>query len=170
MLGFLAQRLVVSVAVLAAAARSGSTSDTSHETNSNPGAAPASPDAMRNSRTLLFRGQLLDTPPGVVAIGPNALLIGTCSVEIPDDVVVEFDAEGRAIFTLDPEAAPRSFTLTFGGKQIVASPTARIVVPFLGLGEAHVEWSQLAYPIPAPREQLGSAHDLRDPFDASPFH
>lgn len=119
--------------------------------------------------TLMFHGRPLTAPPGVRLIGPDALLIGGELIEVPADVVVEFTPDGDAIFELSKDVEPRSWVLTVGKKKLVASAGARAVVPWPGNGEIRVEWSRFAYPVPAPRDALDTARDLKDPFDASPY-
>jgi len=122
-----------------------------------------------NSRVLLFRGDRVAAPPGVRVLSDTSLLIGTVTVDVPEDVAVEFNEKGEAVFTLAKDAKPHAWVLTVGRKRLLASPTARAVVPLLGVGEPRIEWSHYALSVPAPRSLLHAVQDLKDPFDASPY-
>jgi hypothetical protein len=130
---------------------------------SNPAASSV------NSRILVFRGERLAAPPGVKVLSETALLVGAVTVEFPEDVTVEFNARGEAVFSLAKGVKPHSWVLKVGSKKLVASASARAVVPLLGVGEPRIEWSRFAFPVSAPTEFLHQVHDLKDPFDASPY-
>ncbi len=119
--------------------------------------------------SILFRGQPLRTPPGVRVLSSNTILLGGVAVEIPIDVTLEFSETGEAVFELAKDAPPHAWVLTVGKKKLVASASARAIVPLPGVGEPRIEWSRSAYPVPAPRDSLNRARDLKDPFDASPY-
>lgn len=121
------------------------------------------------SSSILFRGQPLRAPPGVRVLSSNTVLLGGVAVELPSDVTLEFSESGEAVFALAKDAPPRAWVLTVGKKKLVASASARAIVPLPGVGEPRIEWSRSAYPVPAPRDSLNRARDLKDPFDASPY-
>lgn len=122
-----------------------------------------------NSRVILFRGDRVAAPPGVRVLSDTSLLIGTTTVEVPEDVAVEFNEKGEAVFTLAKGSKPHPWVLTVGKKRLLASATARAVVPLLGVGEPRVEWSHYALSVPPPQSFLHVVQDLKDPFDASPY-
>jgi hypothetical protein len=122
-----------------------------------------------NSRVILFRGDRVAAPPGVKVLSETSLLIGTTTVEVPEDVAVEFNEKGEAVFTLAKDAQPHPWVLTVGKKRLLASATARAIVPLLGVGEPRIEWSHYQLSVPPPRSFLHSVQDLKDPFDASPY-
>ncbi|MBM4016521.1 MAG: hypothetical protein FJ293_16370 [Planctomycetes bacterium] len=145
------------------------------------GADPRAPLAGANDRaapsllehrartTMTLHGRSFTAPPGVQLLGPDTLLIGGELVTVPPDVFVEFTPEGDAIFELSKDVPPRSWVLTVGKKKLVASAGARAVVPWPGNGVIRVEWSRFSYQVPAARDALGTARDLKDPLDASPY-
>jgi hypothetical protein len=118
---------------------------------------------------VLFRGMPLRTPPGIRVLSPSTLLLGGLAVEVPEDVMVEFNEHGEAVFSLAKNSPRRAWVLTVGKKKIVASASARTVVPLPGTGDPRVEWSPFAYMVPPPNDSLRRARDLEDPYDASPF-
>jgi hypothetical protein len=122
-----------------------------------------------NSRVVLFRGDRLAAPPGVRVLSDTSLLIGTVTVDVPEDVAVEFNEKGEAVFTLAKDAKPHPWVLTVGRKRLLASATARAIVPLLGVGEPRIEWSHYMLPVAPPRSFLHVVQDLKDPFDASPY-
>jgi hypothetical protein len=122
-----------------------------------------------NSRVLLFRGSRIAAPPGVRVLSETSLLIGAVTVEFPEDVTVEFNEKGEAVFSLAKGAKPHAWVLKVGNKKLVASARARAVVPLLGVGEPRIEVSRFAFPVSAPSVFLHQVHDLKDPFDASPY-
>jgi hypothetical protein len=142
----------------------------------SPNERPAVPNADSsansggvNSRVLLFRGERLNAPPAIRVLSDTSLLIGSVVVEFPEDVGVEFNEKGEAVFALEKGARAHSWILKVGKKKLIASATARAIVPLLGVGEPRIEWSRFSFPVPAPRDSLHPATDLKDPFDASPY-
>jgi hypothetical protein len=122
-----------------------------------------------NSRVLVFRGVRVAAPPAVRVLSDSSLLIGAVTVDVPTDVTVEFNEKGEAVFALAKDARPHPWVLTVGRKKLVASATARAIVPLLGVGEPRIEWSHFKLSVPPPRDLLHQVQDLKDPFDASPY-
>jgi hypothetical protein len=132
-------------------------------------AVPVIAGASINSRVLLFRGSRVAAPPAVRVLSDTSLLIGAVTVDLPDDVNVEFNEKGEAVFSLAKDVRPHPWVLTVGKKKLVASATARAIVPLLGVGEPRIEWSHYTLSVPPPRSFLHDVQDLKDPFDASPY-
>jgi hypothetical protein len=129
-----------------------------------------SPSAARmNWRVISFRGTSLPVPPGVLPLTLTTFLFGSVEVEVPADVVIEFNERGEAVFTLEPESTPHSFVVRVGASKIVAGARSRLIVPPPAVGKPRFESSPFTYRVPTPREFLDQAYDLGDPLDASPF-
>jgi len=159
--------LLVAAAALALPARSEPAPSETRPANVTANIAPMAPTKLTS--LVLFRGMPLRTPPGIRVLSPSTLLLGGLAVEVPEDVVVEFNERGEAVFSLAKSSTRRSWVLTVGKKKIVASAQARTVVPLPGTGAPRVEWSPFAYSVPPPNDSLHRARDLEDPYDASPF-
>jgi hypothetical protein len=117
----------------------------------------------------MFRGDRIVAPPGVRVLNETSLLIGSVTVSVPEDVTVVFNERGEAVFALAKDVRPHPWVLTVGKKRLVASATARAIVPLLGVGEPRIEWSHFTLSVPPPRSFLHDVQDLKDPFDASPY-
>ena len=138
--------------------------------NGSAGGAPAvaaAPSA--NWKVVTFRGAALHAPPGVVPLTERTLLFGTVEIEVPDDVVIEFNPAGEAVFVLAPDASPHAFVVRIGASKIVSGARSRLIVPNPAVGRPRFESLPNSYRVPTPREFLDQAHDLGDPLDASPF-
>lgn len=159
--------LLAAAAALALPAGSEPAPSETYPANVTANIAPARPTTLTSM--VLFRGMPLRTPPGIRVLSPSTLLLGGLPVEVPEDVVVEFNERGEAVFALAKNSTRRSWVLTVGKKKYVASATARTIVPLPGTGAPRVEWSPYAYSVPAPNDSLHRARDLEDPYDASPF-
>jgi hypothetical protein len=129
----------------------------------------AGPAPLRaNWRTITFRGAFVKAPPGVVPLGPNTFLFGAVEVELPEDVVLSFNDQGEALFTLADDENPHAFVVRVGESRIVVGARSRLVVPPPAVGKPRFEAAS-TYRVPTAREYLDESYDLGDPFDASPY-